>query len=308
MHGMNEFLATGPFDLYELQLFHLVAEHGSFTKAGQAAGITQSAITRQIRGMEERLGVALFERTTRYVKLTSAGAALHARSGAILGEVNDAISAIKERFELEPKALRVGVARTIALAYLPGFFRRFQTRFPKVQIHVSQESSAFILAAVESGELEAGIVSAPPRMSRGLSVTNSFADEFTIIAPAEMKLLRLPKTVRPAEAYEILKTQRWIMISRATTTGKRLQAWTEAQGLKIVPALEADNFDLIVNLVSLGMGVGIVPHRTLALYPNRRPVQRINTFPKFSRELNVVVRRQTKISPVLQGFVENILY
>src|SRR4030095_6477483 len=89
--AMNEFLATGPFDLYELQLFHLVAEHQSFTRAGQAAGLTQSAITRQIRGMEDRLGGALFERTTRHVRLTAAGAALHARSGAILLEVNDAI-------------------------------------------------------------------------------------------------------------------------------------------------------------------------------------------------------------------------
>src|SRR6185503_18970201 len=105
MHEVNEFLATGPFDIYELQLFHLVAEHQSFTKAGRSAGLTQSAITRQIRGMEDRLGVRLFERTTRVVRLTSTGAALHARSGAILSEVNDAISALKERFDLAPKTL-----------------------------------------------------------------------------------------------------------------------------------------------------------------------------------------------------------
>ena len=91
MPGMNEFLATGPFDIYELQLFHLVAEHLSFTKAGRAAGLTQSAITRQILGMEQRLGTALFERTTRQVRLTPAGAALYARSGPILAGVNDAI-------------------------------------------------------------------------------------------------------------------------------------------------------------------------------------------------------------------------
>jgi DNA-binding transcriptional LysR family regulator len=52
MLDMNEYLATAPFDLYELHLFHLVAETGSFTKAGQRAGLTQSAITRQIGGME----------------------------------------------------------------------------------------------------------------------------------------------------------------------------------------------------------------------------------------------------------------
>src|SRR5687768_13946711 len=106
MRVMNEFLATGPFDLYELQLFHLVAEHRNFTKAGRAAGLTQSAITRQIRGMEDRLGVSLFERTTRQVRLTIAGATLYARSGAILSEVNEAISVLKDGFALAPKTLK----------------------------------------------------------------------------------------------------------------------------------------------------------------------------------------------------------
>jgi DNA-binding transcriptional LysR family regulator len=308
MRAMNEFLATGPFDLYELQLFHLVAEHQSFTKAGWAAGLTQSAITRQIRGMEERLGVPLFERTTRHVRLTPAGAALHARSGAILHEVNEAITVLKEGFNLAPKTLRAGVSRTIGLAYLPGFFRQFQTRFPQVQLQVTQESSAFILAAVESGELDAGIVAAPPRISRALAVTHRFADEFTLIAPAKLKMRGLSKMVLPGELSQIFARQRWLLIGRETTTGKRLHGWLARHGLQIEPAMEADNFDLLANLVSLGLGVSIVPHRVLALHPNRRPVQRINTNPKFSRNLIVVVRRQSKLSDALTGFVENILF
>jgi len=63
MLNENEYLATVPFDLYELSLFHLVATHRSFTRAGQLAGLTQSAITRQIRAMETSLGVALFEQS-----------------------------------------------------------------------------------------------------------------------------------------------------------------------------------------------------------------------------------------------------
>jgi len=305
---MNEFLATGPFDLYELQLFHFVAEHQSFTKAGQAAGLTQSAITRQIRGMEDRLGVRLFERTTRSVRLTPAGAALHARSGAILSEVNDAVSALKTGFDLSPKTLRVGIARTIGLAYLPGFFRRFQMKFPRVQLHVSHESGAFILAAVESGELDAGVVAAPPQLSRGLHVTHRFNDEFVVIAPPALKIAGSSRQIVPAELPKILRGQRWLFISEQTNTGKRLAAWLERNGVKLEAAMHADSFDFIVNLVSLGLGVSIVPHRVLALHPNRRPVQRITTTPKFSRELIVVVRRQQDVPEALAGFVENILF
>jgi DNA-binding transcriptional LysR family regulator len=72
--------------------------------------------------------------------------------------------------------------------------------------------------------------------------------------------------------------------------------------------MEADNFDLIFNLVSLGLGVSIVPHRVLALHPKSRPVQRVTTEPKFTRELIVIVRRQNEISCAVKGFVENILF
>jgi DNA-binding transcriptional LysR family regulator len=106
----------------------------------------------------------------------------------------------------------------------------------------------------------------------------------------------------------VARNQRWLSISQQTNTGKRLHAWLERNGVKVQTAMHADNFDLIVNLVSLGLGASVVPHRVLALHPNRRPVQRITTNPKFRRELIVAVRRQQQLPIALAGFVDNILF
>ena len=73
MHMRHEFLTTRPVDLYAMHLFELVASLGGFTRAAEAAGLSQSAVTRQIQNMEEKLGVPLLERTTRKVALTDAG-------------------------------------------------------------------------------------------------------------------------------------------------------------------------------------------------------------------------------------------
>jgi DNA-binding transcriptional LysR family regulator len=305
MRGMNELLATGPFDLYELQLFHLVAEHRNFTKAGQAAGLTQSAITRQIAGMEARLGVPLFERTTRSVNLTAAGAALYARSGGILAGVDDAVKALRTRFELGPAVLRVGIARTIGLAYLPGFFRKFQRAHPEVQAQVTHHASAFILAAVEGGELDVGLVAAPPVLPNGVVVARKFADEFVAIAPPQFDA---PRSVAPGELNRVFAGRKWLLISNETVTGKRLRGWLEREGVKPEITMEADSFDLIVNLVSLGFGVSMVPHRALALHPQTRPVRRIIVKPKFSRELLVVTRRQERAPKVVEDFVASVLF
>ena|SRR6266478_3893169 len=73
MRNVHRFLSTVPFDLYELALFSLVVKHRSFTKAAEIAGLTQSAITRQMQGVENSLGIQLLERTTRSVRVTPAG-------------------------------------------------------------------------------------------------------------------------------------------------------------------------------------------------------------------------------------------
>src|SRR5271154_1360866 len=119
---MNQYLPTVPFDIYELHLLQLVAKHGNFTKAAGIAGLTQSAITRQIQSMENSLGLALLERTTRRVKPTPAGEFLLRETHKILGDIDSTLRHLQEGFANAPKEVRVGVSRTISLAHLPGFF------------------------------------------------------------------------------------------------------------------------------------------------------------------------------------------
>jgi DNA-binding transcriptional LysR family regulator len=104
------------------------------------------------------------------------------------------------------------------------------------------------------------------------------------------------------------ENQRWLLIDRGGFTGRRLNHWLRTQSWHIEPAMELDSFDVIVNLVSLGLGVSLVPHRVLALYGQRRTVRRIAIQPRFSRELAVVVRRNRVTPEPLSSFVENILF
>ena len=161
---MNEYLLTTPFDIYELHLFQLVAQHRSFTKAAEVAGLTQSAVTRQVQGIETSLGLALFERTTRSVQLTPAGQALWRESTRLLGDVDRTLKTLREDFAGAKKAIRVGVSRSVSLAYLPGFFHANLRRLPGVGYHVSNRASADILTALESNDLDLGVLCPPRRL------------------------------------------------------------------------------------------------------------------------------------------------
>ncbi|HEY4414567.1 MAG TPA: LysR family transcriptional regulator [Verrucomicrobiae bacterium] len=304
---MNEFLALAPFDLYELHLFQLVAETGSFTKAGRRAGLTQSAMTRQIHGIEQRLGIALFERTTRQVFLTPAGKLLQNKSRAIVTATQEALQYLQQEFKLAPKVLKVGVARSIGLAYLPGFFFAFQRRFPEIQIQIAQKTSQEILEAVAAREMDAGLLCPPPRIGKELQITHRFKDEFTFIAPPQIQLPAMA-TGTLKNLQRALKNERWLLIDQNGNTGKQLHHWFQRNQWPVKPAMELDSFDTIVNLVSLGLGISIVPHRVLPIYEQRRAVKRIPIKNKFFRELAVVVRKNRQPPAQLAGFIENILF
>lgn len=303
---MNQFLSTVPFDLYELALFHLVVKHQSFTKAADTAGLTQSAITRQMQGMENNLGIQLLERTTRSVRVTPAGEFLFLEAARLLGDVDRSLQHLAQEFAGARKEIRVDVSRTISLAYLPGFFHANLRRLPQIGYRVAYQSSDQILTALEANEQDIGVLCPPARLRKTLRVTHRFADAFTAIASAEhsRELQNLPTKAR----MEWLKKQNWLLIDDHSNTGQQLRAWTKRQGWRIEPTMQLDNFDLIINLVSLGMGVSFVPIRALALYNQRQKLARISLPTRFTRELVVVVRKHRKLPDHLEQFISNVLF
>jgi len=303
---MNDFLTTSPFDLYELSLFSLVVKHRSFTKAAEAAGLTQSAITRQIQGIENSLGVDLLERTTRTVSLTKAGEFLFQESHRLLGDVDSSLRRLKEDFANAKKEIRVGVSRSVSLAHLPGFFHANLRQQSNVRYNVSYQSSAEILTALEANELDLGVICPPPRLPRTLGITHRFTDAFICIAPDE--LAAQYSTVHKSAINSWLGKQSWLLLDEKTNTGNRLRKWMASSHLKVEPAVQLDNFDLIITLVSIGMGLSFVPIRALALYGQKRRLVRLPLPKRFERELVVLMRRHRKQPEHLKEFVRNILF
>ena len=308
MYKMNEFLNTSPFDLYELSLFRLVAKCRSFTRAAQAVGLTQSAITRQIQGMEKSLGVDLLERTTRTVRLTQPGEFLFRESVRLLGEVDQSLRRLKEDFINARKEIRVGVSRSISLAHLPGLFHANLRRHPQTVCRVAYQASAEILSALEVNELDVGVLCPPTRLPRTLRLTHHFMDAFTLIASAELlpQFAALTKSRAATNAW--LVRQPWLLLDENTNTGKQLQKWMVRTGLKVEPAMQLDSFDLVITLASLGMGIGFVPIRALALYGRKRTLVRLPLPQRFEREIYVVMRRHRQQPPHVAEFVKNILF
>lgn len=305
---VNQYLATVPFDLYELHLLQLVARHGSFTRAAAQAGLTQSAITRQVQGVESRLGLALFERTTRRVTVTAAGSFLLHEGARLVGDLDALLVRLREQFTDVPKEVRVGVSQTIGFSYLPGLFVAQRKRRPDVRLRVVHQPSRVLFAQLDANEIDLAILCPPRRLPPTVRVTHRFDDAFALIVPPGLT----PPTPRPSRQptrwREWLHAQEWLLIHDTSHTGTRLRAWMRQRGWHTPHATQLDSFDLIINLVALGQGVSLVPQRALALYVRRRKVQRFETSEKFTREITVLTRRHPRPPAHVAEFVENILF
>jgi DNA-binding transcriptional LysR family regulator len=138
-------------------------------------------------------------------------------------------------------------------------------------------------------------------------VTHRFEDAFTAIVSADFSSEIFP--LKKARArMEWLKKQNWILIEEHTNTGQQLRSWMRREGWRVEPVMQPDNFDLIINLVSLGMGVSMVPIRALALYNQRQKFLRVPLPSRFTRELVVVARKRRKPSEHIEQFIGNVLF
>src|SRR5947207_4476451 len=236
MRIMHRFLSTVPFDLYELALFHLVVKHRSFTKAAEIAGLTQSAITRQMQGVENRLGIQLLERTTRSVRVTPAGEYLYREAARLLGDVDQSLHHLAQEFAGARKEVRVDVSRTIGLAYLPGFFHANLRRFPQVGYRVTCQTSDEILTALEANDQDIGVICPPSRLPKTLRVTHRFDDSFALIVPAGLSP-EVQKISKVKARKDWLQEQNWLLIEERSNTGQQLRLWMHRQGWRVDPTM-----------------------------------------------------------------------
>jgi DNA-binding transcriptional LysR family regulator len=194
----------------------------------------------------------------------------------------------------------------VSFAYLPGFFHANLREAPQVGYCVRCEPSQAILAALENNEQDLGIICPPKSLPQTLRITHRFDDAFTLIAPTAFQdqLQQISKK----KLIDWLKVQRWLLIDDTSNTGRLLREWMRKENMAVDPTMQLDNFDLIINLVSLGMGMSFVPVRALAVYNARHKVIRIPTLRRFNRELVVVVRKNRKLPAHVEKFISNVLF
>ncbi len=242
--------------LRELRTLIAIARHGTFAAAGEEVGLTQSAVSAQVRRLEDEFGAALFDRDGRSARLSEAGRALlpmaeqwlagfeHMRE-QLRGEARGVLRGVRRG------VLRVGAIPSVQSGLLPDAIAGFRPGFPKVELRISPGPSMQLLNELDAGALDMALVIKPPfALPRRTRWQALITEPYVLIAP---------KAVRRAAPAELLAQHPFIRYDRMSFGGRPVQRYLEQQRLAVQDTMELKELDAIVRMVERGIGVSIIP-------------------------------------------------
>ena len=282
--------------LRELKTFVMIARHGTFAAAGQRIGLTQSAVSAQMRVLEQGLGVRLFDRSGRAAVLNAAGRhALPLAEQMLALYAQMALPSAAAAWQGE---LKVGAIATVQTGLLPEALPRFRAAAPRVELKLVPGVSLNLLSQVDAGELDLALLIKPPfELPKELLQVNLAREPFVLIAPL---------AVEGDDPLRLLAEQPFVRYDRGSFGGRRVSQFLREQRLEVREVLELDELEAIVRMVECGLGVSLIPRAGLWL---QRPTQlRVLELGEltFHRELVAVLRRARR-QPALECLLDCLL-
>ncbi|CAB3654953.1 LysR substrate-binding domain-containing protein [Achromobacter piechaudii] len=233
----------------EFKTFIAVARDGTFTGAGAHLGLTQSAVSAQIKRLEEYLGVALFDRSAR-------AAVLNAHGREMLPQAEELV-AMAERLVTTAGAgqvsgsLRIGAIASVQHDLLVDALGRFRAVYPDVRVRIVPGVSLSLLGQVDAGEVDMAVLIRPP-----FALPPELGWQRLLSEPV---VLAMPQAMPLAPWRDVLATQPFIRYDRASFGGRVVDIFLKKQRINVHEAIELDEIDAIAYMVRRGLGVALLP-------------------------------------------------
>lgn len=254
-------------ELRQLRYFVAVAEAGHITQAAARLGMQQPPLSQQIRALEMRLGLVLFERHPKGVTLTDSGQVLLAESRRLLAEADAMARRMQALSAGHAGVLSVGFTSSAAAhAFTPQVMRKSRETYPAIALQLSEDHAAGMTDAVREGRLHCGFLRVPVARPPGLVFETLLREPVLVALPAGHALADAP---RQGLRLKALRSERFILVRHSGAPGlyAELLALCEKRGFLPAVTHEVPRMMTALNLVAAGEGVTVVPASMRGAHP-----------------------------------------
>ncbi|SRR5579871_1325895 len=275
--------------LRQLRYFDALARRSHFGRAAAACGISQPALSMQIKELEDALGAVLIERGARQVRLTKFGEEAALRVRDILRSVDELGDFARASRDRLAGRLRIGMIPTIAPYLLPRVIGNLTRMHPEIDIHVREGLTSKLIQELAEGRLDLAIV-ALPVSEPSLTEVALFAENFLLVRPAADEGTPVPSS-------EMLREMRLLLLEEGHCFRDQALSFCNTQSSMPREALDASSLSTLVQMVSAGMGVTLIPEMAVAVETRSASVS-IARFrdPQPSRTIGMIWRKTSPLA------------
>ena len=273
-------------------------ETASFSNAATLNGITQRAVSQQIRALEKRFDVVLVERGKKNFSVTPEGKIFLEAARDILqvyNSIDDRIHDLQNRVIGE---LRVATVFSLGLHELPPYIKEYRSRFPDVELTIDYLRSNQVYQEVLDGKAELGVVAYPAKR-KGLSIEEFSTDRLVCICPPDHRFAGR-KSLKVAD----LDGEKFISFEPDLPTRKAIDREMKDAGVRVHREMEFDNIETVKRAVEIEHGISVVPENSLEQEIKAGSLLAIPLrSPSLVRPLGLVQKRTRAISPAMREFI-----
>jgi LysR family hydrogen peroxide-inducible transcriptional activator len=274
--------------LRQLHYFDALATHSHFGRAAAACAISQPAMSMQIKELEEALGTVLIERGARQVRLTKFGEETALRVRDILRAVDELAAFARASRDRLTGRLRIGMIPTIAPYLLPSVIGNLTRTHPDLEIHVREALTSKLIEELAEGRLDTAIV-ALPVSEPSLTEVALFAENFLLARPAADEGTPVPNS-------ETLREMRLLLLEEGHCFRDQALSFCNMRSSPR-ETLEASSLSTLVQMVSAGLGVTLIPEMAAAVETRSAPVSVVSfKEPQPSRTIGMVWRKTSPLA------------
>lgn len=293
-------------ELRHLRYFVAVAEEQSVTRAAERLGIQQPPLSQQIRDLERQLGVELFERTPRSVRLNGPGHVFLQDARSILLAADEAVTRVRHAARGEVGRLTVGYTSSAALhPHVPRMLRVFRENSPQVTLDVREDTTDALFRAVKAEEIDAAFVRAPASSFQALRAV-TVSEETAVVALPRGHRLNADSTRRPLSLKE-LATEDFVLYRSPQGPGVLdvLSAACHRAGFTPHAIANVPRLLSAAAMVAAGRGITILPMALQSLHRESVVYRKLDKGSTFTIPLTLIWRETTAGTP-LARFVASV--
>lgn len=282
-------------EIAHLRAFLAVADLGGFGRAARKLTVSQPALSARIRDLERKVGVTLFDRTTRRVELSAAGREFLPQARKLLDDLGAALRGLGDLAQRRRGHVAIACVPLLAQVLLPDLVAKFVRRHPLIKVSLIEMPTDRIVERVRSSEADLG-VGTFAESEAGITRAKLLGDAMMLFAP------RGPKTPRKAASWAEIADTPLIALTRESGLRALVDRGFAALGRETHPVFEVAQVATVLALVQAGLGIAVLPAIARTIADERRIAVRELIEPTIAREISLIRSDARALAPAAHAF------